>query len=379
MKKNRAIGLRAMRKLPKIQIHEHLDCSPRPRTMLELWEKIGFDQAKMAFPKETLELWQAANRAHSAGKKRSLRNQAVAHYHDFLANFASASLDNYLAAIGHHILPLMQTADNLRRITRERIEDAVKDGHIALELRFGPQLHSQVYGASYGGTMTMDEVMDTVIGVIKDSPIPIDLTVCALRHEGVAFPGLVKQLGDLCVKYYDHVGCFDLAGGEGVFPGVLDWWVTEAVRVRDERAKTPRPIKIKCHLWETNEPTDDDIARLDANDIEIVGHGVRGNRQGQRVLECCPTSNVVTAQYKSIADHPIDRLYRSGHKVTVNTDGTLFTKVQLTDEYMKLQATFGWTLRDFYGVNLNALEASNFSRGLKALLRAEFAKAYAQK
>jgi adenosine deaminase len=362
---NCSIKPTAMRRLPKLQIHEHLDCSPRPRTMLELWEKIGFDTAKMAFPPEVLNAWRGSNRARSAGRKRQLRQKAVSLYSDFLANFASASLDNYLKAIGDHILPLMQTKANLRRITRERIHDAVVDGHVALELRFAPQLHSTEYAQSYGGTLTMDEVMDTVIDAIKDSPIPIDLTVCALRHEGEFFPGLVERLGALCAKYYEAVGCFDLAGGEGVKPGVLDWWVTEAVKVREARAKTPRPIKLKCHLWETNEPTDDDIEKLTNSGINIVGHGVRGDRQGERFLECCPTSNVVTAQYKSIADHPVDRLYRSGHKVTVNTDGTLFTQVTLTGEYLKLQDAFGWTRGDFYRVNLNALEASNFPDSVK--------------
>src|SRR5205823_2031737 len=163
------------------------------------------------FPPEVLSAWTAAKRARSAGKKRSLRNQAVAHYHEFLAKFASASLDNYLKAIGEHILPLMQTVKNIERITSERIEDAVKDGHIALELRFAPQLHSTEYAQSYGGTLTMDQVMETVIGIVKESPIPIDLTICALRHEGEFFPGLVQKLGELCVKYYEHVGCFDLA------------------------------------------------------------------------------------------------------------------------------------------------------------------------
>jgi adenosine deaminase len=375
---NSSISSRRMRALPKLQIHEHLDCSPRPRTMLELWEKIGFDKAKMAFPPEVLNAWRTANRARSLAKKRSLRKKAVVLYHDFLAKFASASLDNYLQAIGDHILPLMQTKQNLKRITRERIADAVTDGHVALELRFAPQLHSTEYASAYGGTLTMDEVMDTVIEAVKDSPIPIDLTVCALRHEGQFFPGLVQKLGALCVKYYEAVGCFDLAGGEGKEPGVLDWWVTEAVKVREERAKTPRPIKIKCHLWETNEPTDDDIAKLSGNDIVIVGHGVRGDRQGERFLECCPTSNVVTAQYASIGDHPIDRLFRSGHKVTVNTDGTLFTQVTLTGEYLKLQEIFGWNLSDFYRVNLNALEASNFPDTVKREIAEKLTRGYAQ-
>lgn len=59
-----------------------------------------------------------------------------------------------------------------------------------------------------------------------------------------------------------------------------------------------------------------------------------------------------------------------------NTDGTLFTEVQLSDEYRKLQETFGWTPADFLRVNLNALEASSFSKRVKARLRAKLNRTY---
>ncbi|MCC6475356.1 MAG: hypothetical protein IT514_16615, partial [Burkholderiales bacterium] len=240
---------------------------------------------------------------------------------------------------------------------------AAADGVAAFELRFAPQLHT-------GDGLTLDQVMEAVIAGIKDAPMPVKLIVCSLRHENVLPHNPVKELVDLAIKYKEHVGVFDLAADEHAFPGVLPWWAPEAERAR------AAGIELTIHLWETDEPTDTDIEMLERYGLQRLGHGFRGNRQGDRVLEVCPTSNVVTGQVKSIKDHPSGRLFRQGKKVTVNTDGTLFTRVDLTAEYLKLARAFGWGKKEFYAVNLTALNASSFGAGVKARLRAELAQAY---
>ncbi|MDZ4838193.1 MAG: hypothetical protein SGJ27_30790 [Candidatus Melainabacteria bacterium] len=402
------MGKRKMRSLPKIMLHEHLDCSLRPRTMLELWESLGFEKAKIAFPADVLETWRRAGSESGTDRRRS-RAQAAASYQKFLVGFASQSLANYVGAIVDHVLPLMQTPANLTRITEERIDDAIADGIVGMELRFAPQLHT------WGG-LSLEQVMDAVVAGTRTSPFPIKLTLCALRHEN---GDMARKIADLCVKYQRHVGVFDLAADEKANPGLLKWWLKAALYVKMLAPKT----HVTIHLWETDEPTDLDIALLrgfegllneataraaklgDSADADAIwsvaeqvveelypgmshihtdadsgslriGHGFRGNRQGNRLLEVCPTSNVVTGQVASFADHPVDRLHREGKRVTVNTDGTLFTEVQLSDEYRKLQEHFGWTAADFLKVNLTALEGSSFSQREKARLRAVLKRAY---
>jgi adenosine deaminase len=403
------MGKRRMRSLPKIMLHEHLDCSLRPRTMLELWESIGFEKAKIAFPADVLSIWRRANSESGPARRRS-RAEASAAYQKFLVGFASQSLANYVNAIVDHVLPLMQTSANLTRITRERVEDAIADGITGMELRFAPQLHT------WQG-LSLEEVMDSVIAGTKISPFPLKLTLCALRHEN---GDMARKLADLCVKYKRHVGVFDLAADEKANPGLLKWWLKAALYVKVLAPK----VLVTIHLWETDEPTDQDIALLrgfevllleartraeassaatpdevwavvdevvedlyptmsavngDADTGELrIGHGFRGNRQGNRLLEICPTSNVVTGQVTSFGVHPIDRLHREGRRVTVNTDGTLFTEVQLSDEYRKLKEHFGWTPADFLKVNLTALEGSAFSQREKSRLRAVLKRAYMQ-
>lgn len=404
------VGKRQMRSLPKIMLHEHLDCSLRPRTMLELWESLGFEKAKIAFPADVLETWRRAGTESGTARRRS-RAAAAAGYQKFLVGFASQSLANYVNAIVDHVLPLMQTPANLTRITKERVDDAIADGVAGMELRFAPQLHT------WGG-LSLEQVMDAVIAGVKTSPFPLKLTLCALRHENGE---MARKIADLCVKYQRYVGVFDLAADEKANPGLLKWWLKAALYVKMLAPKT----LITIHLWETDEPTDQDITLLrgfdfllnharvaaerfgdsaESDDIwEIaenivdqfypnlsavdsdtdagegtlrIGHGFRGNRQGKRLLEVCPTSNVVTGQVASFGEHPIDRLHREGKRVTVNTDGTLFTEVQLTDEYLRLQEHFDWKAADFLAVNLTALEGSSFSKSDKTRLRALLKRAY---
>ena len=353
-KKSPRLGIRKMRQKPKILIHEHLDCSLRPRTMLELWDKMGFDQAKIPFPANVVGPWDNAKLV-SGSERRELRLQAVQNYRKFLVGFASKSLANYVQAIVDHILPLMQSQPHLRRITRDRIADAKNDGIIGMELRFAPQLHTM-------GGLSLEQVMDAVVDEVKQSPMPIKLIICSLRHEDGE---MAERLADLALAYKDHVGGFDLAADEEANPGVLEWWIPEAVRVRDE---SKGKIELTIHLTETRKPTARDEALIDQYGIRRIGHGIKGN--WSQVREVCPTSNVVTGQVASIADHPIDSFHRAGDPVTVNTDGTLFTEVQLSDEYMKLQAVFGWSEADFLQVNLTALEVSSFSSADKAKMKA---------
>jgi|GEM_PF-428905 Adenosine deaminase len=407
----RTLSIRQMRRLLKILIHEHLDCSLRPRTMLELWSKKGFDQAKIPFPADVLDRWNRADQSFGLERRR-LRVEAVTNYQKFLVTFASASLANYVQAIVDHVLPLMQSKENLTRITRERIEDAAKDGIIGMELRFAPQLHT------WGG-LSLEEVMDAVLEGAKDCPFALKLIVCALRHEN---GDTAHKLARLCIKYRRYVGLFDLAADEAANPGLLRWWLKAYLLLLVELEQKGIKQDMDCtnHLWETNNATDEDIELLDmleGNRPDVlrtllaealadaqmnfagkafdnlvdaiqrrlkrrkkrVGHGLRGNdRQDKRVLELCPTSNHVTGQVAKFSDHPIDKFLREGKLVTVNTDGTLFTEVQLSDEYRKLQEAFGWTLADFLRVNVTALEASSFSKSVKARLRAKLSRTYSK-
>ncbi len=361
--------LNKLRNYPKLNIHEHLDCSLRHRTILRLWDKKEFaSDSDTTFPADVVEDWKAAQKLKKSSNKsdvkkgNELEDLAVHKFEQFTKSFASQSLAQYVEAINTFILPVIQDKQSLELITRERIEDAVADGTIAMELRYAPQLSTR-------NGLNLRDVMDCITGVLAESPIPVNLIVCALRHENGA---MAEELADLAIEYKKFgVTGFDLAADEKAFPGIPEWWLKAAIRTQKAGLKTT------IHLGETNPVSEAEVEILDKNNITRIGHGIRIVEPIDQVFEVCLTSNVVTGQVKSLADHPVNRLYQDGRRVCINTDGLTFTLSSLTNEYAHLVEHFNWGMEDFYAVNLTALEASNFSPRTKVALRTKLRAAYA--
>src|SRR5262249_249044 len=99
-----------------------------------------------------------------------------------------------------------------------------------------------------------------------------------------------------------------------------------------------------------------------------IGHGVRSIEDPKLVshlrehrihLELCPSSNVqIMPEIAGWPEHPIDKLYRAGVPLNVNTDTRTLTPITLTHEYESMQRVFGWTSADFLATNRMAIEAS---------------------
>ncbi len=83
-----------------------------------------------------------------------------------------------------------------------------------------------------------------------------------------------------------------------------------------------------------------------------VGHGVRAAEDPALVrrlsergvpLEVCPTSNVRTGVYSTLADHPVRSLYEAGVPVTISTDDPTFFSMSLARELAGLRELgFRW-------------------------------------
>ena len=85
---------------------------------------------------------------------------------------------------------------------------------------------------------------------------------------------------------------------------------------------------------------------------ERIGHGissiedpvlVRHLRDHDIPLEICITSNLVTGVVKHIEDHPIRRLFDAGVPIVLNTDDPAMFNCTLTDEYRLASRQFGFS------------------------------------
>lgn len=351
MQRRKKLNREQIRRLGKGGTHEHFDCSLEPEFILRRCVELG-----IPLPRGFTQRWRAA-------KTEAARALVAADFQKLLADRAFGNLKNYLDAIGAYVLPVLQTQDDLYDRALSRFKRAEEDGLLWLKLRFAPQLHRL-------GGLTLNQVMEPMVQAVKDSPIAAKLVVCALRHENGR---LGWHLGNACIRHSEHVANYDLAGWEEGFPGVLPWWAKQADRVRRETNGRTNP---SIHLWETMEPTDEDVRMLEKYGITELAHGFRGDRQGDRVCAMCVTSNIVTAQVTGAPQHAIDALYRAGKRVCVDTDGTLFTRTSYTDEYALMMEAFGWGPQDFLRCNLNALSVSGFTTEEKRVLEEKLRATY---
>lgn len=84
---------------------------------------------------------------------------------------------------------------------------------------------------------------------------------------------------------------------------------------------------------------------------ERIGHGVRSIEDPVLVdhlvkhripLEVCPSSNLCLGVAPDLAAHPFDRLRRAGVVVTVNSDDPPFFETTVDDEYLRVAAAYGY-------------------------------------
>jgi adenosine deaminase len=88
-------------------------------------------------------------------------------------------------------------------------------------------------------------------------------------------------------------------------------------------------------------------------------------------LEVCPTSNVCTNVYPSIADHPVGRLIEAGAMVTLNTDDPPMFSTTIRDEYRIVTSTFSLDLDTVVDLHRNAIVASFMPHELRRQLLEE--------
>ena len=335
--------------LPKISLHDHLDGSLRPETILELAAEAGI--AVPASDPDGLRDW-------------------------FSDASNSGSLVEYLKTFDL-TCAVMQTAENLTRVARESVIDLAVDGVIYGELRWAPEQH-----LTQG--LTLDEAVEAVQVGIEEGideaeelgySIRIGQLVTAMRHADRSL-----EIAHLAVRHRANgVVGFDIAGAELGFPA------SNHVAAFDYLAHEYFPVTI--HAGEADGLPSIESAIFDGRALRL-GHGVRlaediqveGDNDGGDAtyvtmgmlahwvkdrgitLETSPTSNLQTgaiAQWgNDITDHPFDLFYQLGFIVTVNTDNRLQSDTTLTRELWLVADAFSYDLADLETFQQNAVASA---------------------
>ena len=296
-------------RLPKAELHVHLDSCLRPETMLELARA-----AKVSLP---------ASDADSL--RKAMRVDDARNLEDYLKRF-------------DFTIPLLQTPDAVELVAYEMAEDAAKDNVRYLEVRYCPHL-------SRAGGMTLDEVIEAELRGFergeRDFGVICRVINCSLRHYD---PALSVEIAAHSVKFRERgVVAFDLAGGEaGRPPGAHKAAFDVAARgylgitVHAGEAAGADSVAEAVHLCHANR----------------IGHGTRLRenqplleyvRDRRILIECNITSNVQTRAVPRAADHPVRQYFDADLNVTLCTDAWLMTGVSLSDEYWLAHTELGFT------------------------------------
>lgn len=332
-----------LRRIPKAELHCHLDGSVRPTTLLDLGREYGVPMPETA--------------ADALAHHMYVRD--ARHLEDYLTRFDVT-------------LGVMQSERALERISFELGEDAAADGVRYIEVRFAPVLN-QRWGLS------LEEAVEASLrGLARAQAahgIVGRIIVCGLRHLS---PDVSLELARLAVAFQGKgVVGFDLAGGEAGHPA-------SAHRAAFLHARE-HGMFCTCHAGEGAGP--ESVAdAVHVCGAQRIGHGTRLIEDPRLTdelakngiaIEACLTSNVQTHAAKDYESHPLRAYFERGMRVTLNTDNRLMSGTTLIAEYAHAAKELEFSLDELCTLARNGFESAflpdDERRALLALVDCEFA------
>jgi len=241
------------------------------------------------------------------------------------------SLEDYLEAFVH-TTALMNTYENLERISFEAAEDMHRNGINIYESRYAP-----LY--SVNSNLSIKSVLEAINSGFKQAEnlygIRSGLILCGMRND----KRNVEEVGQIAIDFKEMIIGFDIAGPELNFRSSL--YKQTFKKVKDE------DINITIHAGEGDNV--DSISDALENGAKRIGHGVRiiedidleTNKLGKTAtylidnqipLEICITSNIHTNMYDSFEEHPIVNLLSLGFNISLNTDNRLMSNTDVINE-----------------------------------------------
>lgn len=312
-------------RLPKIELHRHLEGAFRLETLIELAKKRGLKELPLDKPDQFRELVQMTPYDTP----------------DFLTFLSKFRADWY------------SSLEDPKRLAYEAVEDAAKENIIYFEMRFSPEHYCRTSG--FQVEAAVEAVIEGATQAADKNGMEIAFLITLGREKLTADEMDVYIKRCLPYRKYGVVG-FDLAGDELNYPPQL---FTKVCRGLYERTGLYSTIHAGEAVGAVNVRTA--IEQLEGTRI---GHGFRAIEDERVVallletgteLEVCLSSNLLTGTVKKIEEHPFFELYRRGVNVTLNSDDPQIQQTDLNTDYRLARDAFGFTLDDFRKVNTTSI------------------------
>jgi adenosine deaminase len=329
-----------IQRMPKVELHVHLEGSIQPATLLELARR-----NEVVLP--------ATNEAEL---REWYRFRDFPHF-----------VEIYIAASR-----CIRTPDDLELVARAFLTGQAAQRILYSEVTYTAQTHARNYGLPFAEQLaalnrarrwaeaelgvSMGLIIDIAREVEPEAGLEVANWVIGSHGDGVVALGL---------------GGYEVGNPPEKFAAAF---------ARAREAGVP----LVLHAGETMGPAS--IWGALAQGSRRIGHGVRcledqalvaELRARQVPLELCPTSNICLGVAPSMEAHPLPQLLKAGLYVTLNSDDPPMFNTTLSDEYRAVSATFGLDRADLERLVLNAARAtllpSEAAAALEARVRSGFA------
>lgn len=372
-------------KLPKTDLHLHLDGSIRIETLIELAKDGGVE-----LPSYSVE-----------GLKETV----------FKENYKN--LDDYLKGFGY-TCAVMRTTENIERIAYELAVDNQNEGVRYIEVRYAPQLHA-------GGEMTLSDTIEAVNNGLarakqefnsreavtsgSEPPFEYGIITCAMRYFNRYFSGYFRDIISVH-SYSEEDKIFGLASLEMVGAAVqarreMGLPVVAVDLAGPEKGNPPihhreaymlaqrNFLNKTVHAGEAYGPesifqaitelgagrighgtslfkpeTISDVSILDRK--RYVNDLVQFIANRRITIEVCLTSNMQTdPDLTRLEDHPFRKMLENKLSCSICTDNRTVSHTTVTDEVFKAVEAFNLSLNDVKTLMVYGFKRSFFPRAYR--------------
>lgn len=317
-----------IRRLPKAELHLHIEGSFEPELMFEIAQR---NDVKLAYG--------------------SIDELKAAYDFADLQEF----LDLYYAGMS-----VLLTEQDFYDLTAAYLKRAVADGVVHTEIFFDPQGHTD-RGVAF------ETALDGICGALRDAEsehgITSRLIMCFLRHldEAEAFPVLEKA-----IEHRDRIIGVGLDSSElGHPPQKYE---------RAFAAARDAGFRLVAHAGEEGPP---EYVRdtLDLLQVDRVDHGNAAMQDPALVarlvaekkpLTVCPLSNYRLQGVTDMSRHPLKAMLDAGVVATVNSDDPAYFGGYVVDNYIAVRDALDLTQDEIVTLAKNSITASFLDEEAKA-------------
>ncbi|RKZ11766.1 adenosine deaminase [bacterium] len=304
----------SVRKMPKVELHQHLDGSIPPAVTWRIMKRYGLNPVQsLTEMKKLLQL--------QPDEEGSLL----------------AYLDKF-----HFPMWITQFYENIQQVSEAVAVEAARNGVHTFELRYAPVIHV------YAGLTIRQAIRSVMAGLNaaceKYPRMKAGLVVIAMRQHGPHVAKIIAKAAISEAEYlHNRIGVvgFDIAGPEHDNPPRLFASAYEVARRGG--------LGLTAHAGEDADPSYIWQA-IEELGCTRIGHGCSAVRdrelmkrlsRDQILVECAPTSNYQTGAVKPGERHPIYEFIEQGIPVSVCTDNTTVSRTSHAQESAIVAAEIG--------------------------------------